>query len=261
MNEGRELLGAKFGPVLRIAIGGAAIVLFGSACFSGDTKPPQTSASSVPSSGHPETVPPVTSEQSEDTENNEKYKPHTVTATIYWIGEEATAENDFISNVTSAWDSNAVKRFGGVDSVTRSFEPRHNPYYFALPAGEFTEEGLIQGAREASPWNDEAELLTHSQSLFKGRWARITAGDSTVYAQWHDVGPNEEEDYDYVFGADKPDNTFGLKAGLDLSPEAASTLGFTDGGQLVTWEFVDAADVPDGPWRQYPAIDNITYWD
>ncbi len=211
-------------------------------------------------------------------DNAEHYASHdTITATVFWIGEPADESNDFITNVPTAWDEDASARFGGYDGpatpnggildvprdangVVTEFTPQHNPYYFALPAGEFDENGLIPGARERSPWADKT--VGEDESLFKGRWIRVTNGQSTIYAQWLDVGPNEEQDYDYTFGdgTQQPRNTFGLSAGLDLSPAAATGLGYNDGGLTVSWSFVDPEDVLSGPWSDYPPIDNKTYW-
>jgi hypothetical protein len=211
--------------------------------------------------------------------SQEGYALHdNITATVFWIGEAADESNDFISNVPTAWDDDASQRFGGYDGaagadssvrdvprdehgIVTEFTPLHNPFYFALPAAEFDENGLIEGAREQSPWADEP--VSDDESLFKGRWVQVTAGENTVFAQWMDVGPNSEDDYGYVFGdgSQQPKNDFGLRAGIDLSPAAAISLGFDDGGIEVSWQFVDAADVPDGPWSQYPPIDNKTHWE
>lgn len=191
---------------------------------------------------------------------------HNVTASIYGVGEEADASNDFISNVPSAWSSNSVADFGGIDplSGSRTFAPKHNSYYFALPAAEFNENGLIAGARERSPWAVQIGSLRSNESLFKGRWVKVTRGGKVIYAQWQDVGPNEEQDYGYVFGngSQQPKNTFGVRAGIDLSPDAARDLGFDlQAGQAgVSWIFVDASSVPAGPWRVYPPIDNKVRW-
>lgn len=198
-------------------------------------------------------------------ENKERYPMHEVTATIYYIGERESADNDYISNVPSAWDSDAAARFGGIDTpegkLTRNFEPKHNPFYFALPASEFNEDGLIPGAREKSPWANES--VSDDESLFKGRWIKVKRGEKTIYAQWHDVGPNVKDDYGYVFGTGEPKNTFKLKAGLDLSPDAAEALEFDyeKGGAKVTWQFVNEAQVPYGAWKDFPPIDNKTYWE
>ena len=230
---------------------------------------------------HPRVTPTPQHELSMTMENSstlehEKYPSHTVMATIFGVDEEASADNAGISNQVTAWDSNPAKRFGGVDDLNNrtkeglpvDFTPKHNPYYFALPADEFNENGLIPGAREASPWN--GEKVGSNESLFKSRWIKITREgiEEPVYAQWLDTGPSdnpdETRDYSYVFGGSSatPQNTFGLKAGIDLSPAAAHVLGFSvkEGGAAVTWQFVDAEDVPDGPWKDYPPIDNKTYW-
>ena len=200
----------------------------------------------------------------------EKYSQHTVTASIYGIGEGADESNNFISNVPSAWSSNAVGEFGGVDNMEgqRSFTPKHNSFYYALPATEFNDSGLVPGAREKSPWASEIKNLRSNTSLFKGRWVRVSRTVNgqvkTIYAQWQDVGPNEEQDYGYVFGngSQKPKNTFGVHAGIDLSPDIAKELGFTvaQGSASVTWSFVDSANVPNGLWKKYPAIDNKIRW-
>jgi hypothetical protein len=205
---------------------------------------------------------------------NERYPEHTVVATVFNVGEAASADNAYISNTGTSWDSDATATFGGFDNpedrsaegLPANFAPNHNPFYFALPADEFDENGIISGAREASPW--AGEPVGDGRSLFKGRWIQVTRGDSTIYAQWLDCGPSDNpdgaRDYDYVFGPSgaRPKNRFGLKAGLDLSPAAAFNLGFgiAEGGAEVTWQFVDEADVPDGLWKQFPAIDNSTHW-
>jgi hypothetical protein len=234
-------------------------------------QPPQQSEISVPATG----TSPTTAEQAVPAE---KYAVHdNVTSTLFWIGEAADDSNGYISNVPTAWDENAATRYGGFDGsgkpdsgfadvprdehgIVTDFVPKHNPYYFALPAGEFNENGLVPGARERSPWANES--VGQDESLFKGRWIKVTTGDRTTYAQWLDVGPNEKQDYDYVFGdgTQPPKNTFGLHAGLDLSPAAAAMLGYTDGGIQVSWQFVDALEVPEGPWSAYPPIDNKTHW-
>jgi hypothetical protein len=200
-----------------------------------------------------------------------------IIATYFWIGEDASKDNAGIPNTETEWDEHAGAHFGGVDNPQRrtasglpaGLTRKHNPYYFALPASEFDDNGLIPGAREASPWAAEAAGLGDDRSLFKGRWAEITDSKGrTVYGQWLDTGPSDDpnatRDYGYVFGdgSQKPKNSFGLKAGLDVSPTIAYQFGMIDSGQgTLSWRLVDAAKVPDGPWKQFPAINNQTYWD
>ena len=194
----------------------------------------------------------------------EKYPSHEVVATVYWAGEPPTEENGYISNLESEWSSDTVADIGGVDEPEgRNFEPLHNPYYFAVPAMEFTEEGLIEGAYDHAPW--DVNTIEDGESLFRGRWAEVQANGKVVYAQWHDVGPcvNEQPEcflnYGYVFGTEQPINTFGEKAGIDLSPDAAKALGI-EGSGSVEWKFVDEEDVPVGEWSMYPPITNKTNW-
>jgi hypothetical protein len=195
-----------------------------------------------------------------------RYPWHSVIGTVFWVGEDETSDNGFINNRETAWDLKATETFGGVDDPEKradngvrpaAFEPKHNTFYMALPATEFNRSGLVKEAREKSYWGTEtADVKT---SLFKGRWAEVYYQGKTAYVQWVDVGPFEEYDYDYVFGHNKPKNKFGKAAGIDLSPAAEAHLGF-DGVASVFWRFVDAPNVPDGPWRTYPAITNTTNW-
>lgn len=197
---------------------------------------------------------------------DDRYPWHSVIATVFWIGEEESVDNAFITNVETAWDLRAVQTFGGVDDPEKrtpdgvkpqAFEPKHNPFYMALPAAEFTRSGIVEEARVKSYWNTEA--VADKESLFKGRWAEVFYQGRTVFVQWVDVGPFEEFDYDYVFGRNKPKNKFGKAAGIDLSPAAEAQLDF-DGVAQVFWRFIDVEDVPDGPWKKYPLIDNKTNW-
>ena len=81
-------------------------------------------------------------------------------------------------------------------------------------------------------------------------WVVINRGDRTCYAQWEDVGPFEVDDFAFVFGSVKrPRNTFDAKAGLDVSPACWQYLRMDDNAETA-WRFVDAADVPPGPWTE-----------
>lgn len=166
--------------------------------------------------------------------------------------------------------SDWVGAFGGVDDpenrdpqnpfFPEGFTPLENPFYFALPAMEFDEFGLIDGAREQSPWGSEE--LASGQSLFKNRWVEVVRRtgeqERRCYAQWEDVGPagqdGDLQQYGYVFGNGKVENTFGVGAGIDVSPACAIALGMdkevSHQSGLVDWRFVDEEEVPQGPWKQ-----------
>jgi hypothetical protein len=176
-----------------------------------------------------------------------------ITSTIFWVGEPAGADNDNITNTVSAWDEAWQAHFGGVDDPTSrnsfapaAFTPKENPFYFALPYSDFTDNG----DRKASAGNcpNAAALAKSDYSWCKNAWIKITHAGKTTYAQWQDVGPLEEDDTAYVFGSARPKNTWGAKAGLDVSPAVRDYLGLQD-VDSVSWSFVSAGSVPAGPWR------------
>ena len=175
-----------------------------------------------------------------------------ITATVFWAGESADSSNDFIHNRSSAWTSDWVTAYGGVDNPENrcgykpcDFTPMENPFYFALPFGDRTEKGLKSADQlKVVPWYSQE--LAESGLLLKNRWIEITHKDKTAYAQWEDVGPFNENDAAYVFGSQSPQET---RAGLDLSPAVADYLQI-DGRAVVSWGFVDEDDVPDGEWTK-----------
>jgi hypothetical protein len=172
--------------------------------------------------------------------------------TLFWVGEPSDADNAFISNDVSYWDRDWQLNFGGVDDPFRrkgfwpaDFRPKENPFYVALPYGEFdaTHGHLLRADSLNIPW-----YCPGLTPLLKNHWVEIKRASRTCYAQWEDVGPYEVDDFEYVFGsAHSPRNTFGLRAGLDVSPAVWHYLGMDD-NDITDWRFVNAADVPPGPW-------------
>ena len=171
--------------------------------------------------------------------------------TVFWVGEHAGPANSYIDNYGSYWDEHWMKHFGGLDSPTHrdgyfpaGFKPKQNPFYVALPFAEVDHDGkLKEAARKIPGFGESREPLT------RNRWVEIRYKGKSCYAQWQDVGPLGEDDFDWVFGnATKPKNQAGLKAGLDISPAAAQYLGIEDSART-EWRFVDEAQVPDGPWK------------
>lgn len=172
---------------------------------------------------------------------------------FFWVGEEADAENDYISNSDSAWDSYWVERYGGVDSVYDrcgyrpcSFVPKENPFYFALPYNDLDFNDKKKEQATQIPWYEENK---NKKSILKNRWIEINYGGKKCFAQWEDVGPNGEEDYDFVFGNAEPINKFGVKAGLDVSPAVRDCLEMKD-NDYTSWRFVDDEQVEKGPWKE-----------
>ena len=174
--------------------------------------------------------------------------------TLFWVGEPSDADNAFIPNDVSYWDQDWQASYGGVDDPDRrngywpaDFTPRENPFYVALPYGEFE---ALRG-NELKPDAQDIPWYHRGLSpLLKNHWVAIMFGDRSCYAQWQDVGPFNVDDFAFVFGDEtNPRNTFDTKAGLDISPAVWHYLGMVD-NEFTAWRFVDAADVPRGPWTE-----------
>lgn len=175
--------------------------------------------------------------------------------TVFWVGEGETSENDYISNVPSAWDETWMTSFGGLDDPDMrcgyrpcAFKPKENAFYIALPYYEYGKDGEYKANVVQVPWYTKQAL--ENGTLLKNRWVAVKHNSITCYGQWADVGPFEEDDLAYVFGtAQTPKNTFDTKAGLDVSPAMRDCLGMDDVGTTY-WRFVDGAAVPKGPWSE-----------
>ncbi len=172
--------------------------------------------------------------------------------TVFWVGEGATPDSGYIDNYGSYWDANWMKHFGGVDTPHKRkgyhparFTPKQNPFYVALPFAEVDEDGKLKPIAKKIPG-----FGVTKEPLTRNRWVEIRYRGKSCFAQWQDVGPSETGDFDWVFGsAKKPKNRQGLKAGLDISPATAQYLGIEDSDRT-EWRFVEAANVPDGPWKE-----------
>jgi hypothetical protein len=182
-----------------------------------------------------------------------------IMATMFWVGEEANAENDFIPNHISAWDEKWLEHFGGVDTpdarrgyYPKAFVPKENPFYIALPYTDIGAFGRKENAR-GIPWF--TENIAASTSLVKNRWVKISYKKYICYGQWEDVGPSETDDFEYVFGSMQPIFT---RAGIDLSPAVRTCLKMTT-NDYVSWEFVDDHAVPDGPWQDIITTSQINW--
>jgi hypothetical protein len=177
-----------------------------------------------------------------------------VTTTTFWVGESASAENAYITNVESAWDSMWMENFGGIDTpdsrnayLPSAFIPNENAFYFALPFNDFEDNGTRKtNLASLIPW--DISHYESNQSYCKNRWIKITKDGKTAYAQWEDCGPFEYDDRAYVFGTSDPLNSENDSAGLDVSPAVRDYLGLS-GIDKVSWQFVDEKDVCDGPWK------------
>ena len=200
------------------------------------------------------------------------WKTH-VTCTIFWIGEKPTARNP-TPNCKSSWDQKWAENFGGYDDPDpanrianhatgefrpKGFVPKLNPFYIALPYNDV--QGWGRHKPEASrviPWFSRLRPEP-GKTVCKGRWVQIYNGSRSCYAQWEDCGPWVTDDWEFVFGNKPPKTKQNGAAGIDLSPSVRDYLQLRS-GQKVHWRFVEAAQVPYGPWKKYggqaPAVAN-----
>lgn len=185
--------------------------------------------------------------------------------TIFWIGERPTARNP-VPNNRSAWDANWARNYGGYDNpdsryrdprtyAPRGFLPRQNPFYCALPYCDVSRGNTKSEVKKVVPWFRDC-FEKEGKSVLKGRWVAIHHGGRTVFAQWEDCGPFRTDHWQYVFGNERPRPNLNRGAGLDISPAARDYLGMGK-NDICDWKFVDAASVPDGPWKYYG--DNNTF--
>ncbi|MEM7148140.1 MAG: hypothetical protein AAF591_23760 [Verrucomicrobiota bacterium] len=184
---------------------------------------------------------------------------HSITSTVFWIGEKAAGRNT-VANLKSSWDVNWMQNYGGyddpnpsnrtVDYRPKGFIPRQNPFYVALPYKDTI--GWAKTKPEAKlviPWFDK-EFEKEGRSVCWGRWVAIRKGGKVCYAQWEDCGPWTTDDYHYVFGNARPKNRENSGAWIDLSPAVRDYLGL-GGTDKVDWRFVDLEEIPYGPWSKY----------
>ena len=191
------------------------------------------------------------------------WKTH-VTCTIFWIGEQASEHNP-VPNNKSSWDAQWQANFGGYDDPEpanrianhttgefrpKGFVPKLNPFYVALPYNDVASQGGHKSeAAKVIPWF--ARLNPESgKTVCKGRWLQIYRGGRSCFAQWEDCGPWDTDDWEYVFGTKPPKTKQNGSAGLDLSPAVRDYLGMQS-GEKVHWRFVEAGQVPYGPWKKY----------
>jgi hypothetical protein len=180
-------------------------------------------------------------------------------ATTFWVGEDATDENDYIPNKSSAWDGNWLDHFGGIDNpytregyYPKGFIPKENPFYIALPYDDLNEFGLKASATQI-PWY--TPNVPDNYSFMKNRWVKLIHKGNICYAQIEDVGPFETDDFDYVFLNKKPKNS---RAGIDLSPAVTTCLKMVT-NSYINWQFIDEENVPDGPWKKIITTTQVNY--
>lgn len=177
----------------------------------------------------------------------------------------------------STYDAHWMQHYGGCDGVVTSgacaterrfaangffptrMTPRQNPFYLDLPFDDVNDAAAFAQRARVIPWANDPGYAGHAKnpafSYMKNRWVKLTRDGRTCYGQIEDAGPGLYDDYRYVFGTGnhRPASRLYNGAGLDVSPALTGCLGFTElngDDNRVNWQFVDAADVPRGPWTR-----------
>lgn len=187
-----------------------------------------------------------------------------VTATVFWIGETPTERNP-TPNTKSSWDQQWTSNFGGFDDPNpaarianfstgefrpKAFTPKLNPFYVALPYNDVVGSKVHKPeAPRVIPWFHRYKPAP-GKTVCKGRWIQIWNGKRSCFAQWEDCGPWVTDDWEYVFTGKAPKNSENGAAGIDISPSVRDYLQLNS-GQKVHWRFVEAGQVPGGPWKKY----------
>ena len=221
-----------------------------------------------------------------DSRRSREYPLHTgIVATTFWVGEIFDPNASDGSQVYSTYDSQWADHYGGCDGLITaggcsteirtaengyfptSMTPLENPFYLDLPFDDINDPAAFARRGAVIPWADDPGYAGRqddpSFSFMKNRWVQITNGDRTCYGQIEDAGPGQYNDADYVFGAtdQRPRNNKFNGAGMDVSPALNGCLGFADiNGEddRVDWRFVEADEVPTGPWRQLITTSQVT---
>ena len=270
------------------ALGLLAGVAVLAACTSAPAMPSPTpsagdSASAPPtphSSTAPTREPPPSSAEQPTTGGDAAsgYPWHTgIVSTTFWVGEIFDPDAPDGSQEISTYDSDWLAAYGGCDGIAVAGEcrteartatndyfptrmtPRQNPFYLDLPYDDVNDPVGFAERDAVIPWAGAEPYRSHRGdtgfSYLKNRWVQLVHDGRTCYGQIEDAGPGEYHDAAYVFGADdaRPANTRYGGAGMDVSPALTGCLGFADLDDItpgVSWRFVEASEVPAGPWTR-----------
>ena len=192
-----------------------------------------------------------------------------IVTTIFWVGESASTNNP-VHNRSSSWDSDWSGSFGGFDNPDPSqrnaaylpvgFVPKQNPFYVALPYNDVSLGHFKPEAPSVIPWFRQT-FERDGKSVCRDRWIAVRKGSKTCYAQWSDCGPFRTDHWEYVFGRpdgtwDRPKPNLNKGAGLDVSPAVRDYLNLSS-TDVTDWKFVEARDVPSGPWARFGDNNNV----
>lgn len=214
-----------------------------------------------------------------------KYPKHTdIVATTFWVGEVFDPAAPDGSQMISTYDDNWYRSYGGCDgrivrgvcsterrTATNGYfptamKPRQNPFYLDLPYDDLNDRAGFRHRGKNIPWAKDKAYRKYIRddrvSLMKDRWVRINRKGRVCYGQVQDAGPGKYHNAKYVFGKknSRPANQRYNRAGMDVSPALNGCLRFSSlngSTDRVSWRFVEAKDVPNGPWKR---IVTTTKW-
>lgn len=199
-----------------------------------------------------------------------------IVSTTFWVGEVFDVGAADGSQVYSTYDDAWQRHYGGCDGILvskvcrterrtaangyypTSMKPRENPFYLDLPFDDVNDPIALASRMRVVPWAGRlsaARATDQRVSLMKNQWVELRRGSHRCFGQVEDAGPGKYHDARYVFGTkdQRPANRRYGGAGIDVSPALNGCLGFRElngQGDRVDWRFVDAKDVPAGPWRR-----------
>lgn len=213
------------------------------------------------------------------------YPRHTnIVATTFWVGEIFDAGAADGSQEISTYDDNWLRNYGGCDGrvvkgtcrtekrtskngyFPTQMTPKQNPFYLDLPYDDLNDRVGFKNRGKYLPWARKAPYKARIKdkrvSLMKDRWVKISRKGRVCFGQIQDAGPGQYHNARYVFGKNnaRPANRRYNRAGIDVSPALNGCLRFSqlDGASdKVSWRFIDAKDVPKGPWKR---IVTTTKW-
>jgi hypothetical protein len=242
-----------------------------------------TSATSTGASAGPAAA---TAQLGTEVRQGSTYPLHTrIVATTFWVGEIFDPHSPNGSQVISTYDAHWLKHYGGCDGIVKHrrcetqrrfaangffptrMKPRENPFYLDLPFDDVNDAAAFSQRARVIPWAKDPGYAGHARdpafSYMKNRWVKLMRNGRTCYGQIEDAGPGLYDNYRYVFGTHnrRPASRLYNGAGLDVSPALTGCLRFTelDGDDdRVDWRFVDAVDVPRGPWKRLVTTQGVS---
>lgn len=148
-----------------------------------------------------------------------------------------------------------------------SVTPLENVFYVDVPFDDVNNSAAFKARGTVIPWANDpgysGQAKNKSFSYMKNRWLKLTRGGQTCFAQNEDAGPALYNDQAYVFGSNdaRPASKKFGGAGMDVSPAVTGCLNLPEIDGIspadISWQFVEASDVPAGPWTRVVTLSQV----